>query len=383
MSEKKGVILHAVKGTDEGSFTVLDRDGKVRKRTCLNVKEHQKFEHLAYGRTLKINLYLDQAKVNVLYTPESDRKERLILDQGQLVVPLDPALDGRLLVEGSMMILERVKVADRGLFKVTDLSGFPVTNVYLEVDAYKLPPLYVAILSLLGLLAFLLLVCLLSCLYNVHRRAERARKLSLIAQHAGKSEEGEAFRQVVQEAYSRFAEESTMQSQWDSNATESTEVTIKGLEVSKPGRYHTLSSDKNFLDMSDSGVEFNSSALPLDSDTDVPQTYASHKLLLNSTAGASQAHSPDITLVPDGEFTASRTPDSAMSPATNPHSDAVGTPDGNLMGAASPETTRSAGEPANGIVKSPEEGCAADSVLGEAPEKEVSAASVPTPVEST
>lgn len=240
-----------------------------------------------------------------------------------------------------------------------------------------------AILSLLGLLAFLLLVCLFSCLYNVHRRAERARKLSLIAQHAGKSEEGEAFRQVVQEAYSRFAEESTMHSQWDSNATESTEVTIKGLEVSKPGRYHTLSSDKNFLDMSDSGVEFNSSALPLDSDTEGLQTYASHKLLINSTGGAGHGNSPDITLVPDGELSASPTPDSAMSPATNPRSDAAGTPDGNLMGAASPVATRSAGEPDNGMAKSPEEGYAADSVSGEAVEKEVFAASVPTTVEST
>lgn len=65
------------------------------------------------------------------------------------------------------------------------------------ITAYKLPQLNVAIISLLSLLAFLLLVCLLSCLTKVHRRAERARKITLIAQQAGKGD-GEAFRQVKQ-----------------------------------------------------------------------------------------------------------------------------------------------------------------------------------------
>lgn len=37
VSEKR-VTLSMVQGTDEGSFTVLDRDGKVRRRSCLNVK---------------------------------------------------------------------------------------------------------------------------------------------------------------------------------------------------------------------------------------------------------------------------------------------------------------------------------------------------------
>lgn len=67
--------------------------------------------------------------------------------------------------------------------------------LFSRITAYKLPQLYVAIISLLSLLAFLLLVCLLSCLIKVHRRAERARKIALIAQQAGKGD-GEAFRQV-------------------------------------------------------------------------------------------------------------------------------------------------------------------------------------------
>lgn len=34
----KEVTLHKVTGMDEGSYTILDRDGKIRMRTCLNVK---------------------------------------------------------------------------------------------------------------------------------------------------------------------------------------------------------------------------------------------------------------------------------------------------------------------------------------------------------
>lgn len=53
-----------------------------------------------------------------------------------------------------------------------------------------------AIIALLGLVVFLLLVCLLSCLIKVKKRAKRAAALEKIAQNAGKEEEGEAFRQV-------------------------------------------------------------------------------------------------------------------------------------------------------------------------------------------
>lgn len=58
-----------------------------------------------------------------------------------------------------------------------------------------------AIIALLGLLAFLLLVCLLSCLIKVKKRAKRAAALEKIAQNAGKEEEGEAFRQVGEKKY--------------------------------------------------------------------------------------------------------------------------------------------------------------------------------------
>lgn len=37
VSEKR-VVLHSVRMTDEGSFTVKDSEGKVKIRTCLNVR---------------------------------------------------------------------------------------------------------------------------------------------------------------------------------------------------------------------------------------------------------------------------------------------------------------------------------------------------------
>nr|XP_023649904.1 INO80 complex subunit E isoform X2 [Paramormyrops kingsleyae] len=279
-ASEQRVSLHGVTRADEGSYTILDSEMKVKKKMCLNVKEHQHFAHLPYAGTLKIHLYLNRSLVKVFYTPESDSKRRLVLDQGELVVPMDASLDGRFFVEGSLCILEHVRVTDKGLFQVTDLEDFPVSNVYLTVDPYKLPSLYVAIISLLSLLAFLLCVCLFSCMLKVHRRAEKAKAIAKIAQHAGK-EEGETFRQVVHDAYARFTEESSLQSQWDSN-TDKTEVDIKGLEVSKPGQYRPLSPDKNNMETSDSGVEFNTAALPLDSDTDGLPTYTSQKLLLDS-----------------------------------------------------------------------------------------------------
>lgn len=62
--------------------------------------------------------------------------------------------------------------------------------------AYKLESLYVALIALLGVVVFLLLVCLLSCLIKVKKRAKRAAALEKLAQNAGKDAEGEAFRQV-------------------------------------------------------------------------------------------------------------------------------------------------------------------------------------------
>ncbi|XP_035234705.1 uncharacterized protein si:dkeyp-77h1.4 [Anguilla anguilla] len=295
------LTLHAVTPSDEGSYAVLDSEGRLKKKVCLNVKEHQNFVTLPYSGTLKINLILNSTKVKVLYTPNYDFKGRVILDQGVLAVPMDPSLEGRLSLQGSTLILERVRASDTGTFSVMDLQGFPVSNVYLEeVEGYKLPPLVVAVISLLSLLVFLLFVCLVSCLVKVRRRALKARAIEKIAQNAGK-DEGDAFRQVVQHAYTRFNEESTTQSQCDSS-TMKTEVDIKGLEVSK-----------NLLEMSDSGVEFSAPGLPHDSDTDAPPSYTSPKIQvdsghLNSTAVPEAK--PSVNQTPDSKPSANQIPES-------------------------------------------------------------------------
>lgn len=338
VSEKK-VTLRSVRMSDEGSYTVMDRTGKVKMRNCLNVREHQNFIRLTYGANFTLHLYLHHSNLNVVYRPKSSSQDRPIVEQGVVISPLDSQLEGRLSVEGAVIHMKKLQEADTGVFKLTDLAGFSVAHVYIEVEPYKLPPLTVVILSLLGLVAFMLLVCLLSCLYKVHKRNEKNKKLLLLAQQSGKGD-GEAFRQVVHEAYTRFTEESLMQSICD-QPSESTEVTIKGLEVSKPGRYQALTSDTNLLEMSDSGVEFTSSGLPLDSDTDGGMTYASHKPLLNAVSPTAitevPANSPDVS-APLDDLSATRTPDSVLSPspASNPRSLTPATPEGSQQGAASP-----------------------------------------------
>lgn len=104
--------------------------------------------------------------------------------------------------------------------------------------------------------------------------------------------------------------------------------------------------------MSDSGVEFTHSGLPLDSDTEAVMTYASHKPLLNAAsppAVTEQVHTDSLeaTAPLDGDLSTVRTPDSALSasPASNPRSASAATPDGSLQGAASPATaSKSTGE---------------------------------------
>lgn len=221
----KHVTLHSVTMTDEGSFTVLDRDGKVRRRNCLNVRgedgvhslqtmgakttsqlvlgralrsvlvifllrnsqqgvvchcqnpenpedicgpqcvrfftEHQDFKQLSYGGNLKMEMYLPYSNVSVVYRPKSDNQDRVVLDQGVLMTPLDPMLEGRLSVEGSQLTLKKVNMADEGVFKVTDLAGFPVAHVYIEVQGERNTNNTTATLLLL-----LLLMCNVTCYYN-------------------------------------------------------------------------------------------------------------------------------------------------------------------------------------------------------------------------
>lgn len=84
-----------------------------------------------------MKLYLHHSKLNIVYRPKSDNQDRVILDQGVLMTPLDHGLEGRLTVEGSELIMKKVHVADTGVFKVTDLAGFTVAHVYIEVDGKR------------------------------------------------------------------------------------------------------------------------------------------------------------------------------------------------------------------------------------------------------
>lgn len=85
-----------------------------------------------------MNLYLDHSNLNIVYRLKSDNQDRVIVDQGTVVTPLDPLLEGRIKVEGSALTMKKVNVADTGVFKITDLAGFSVAHVYLEVERKSL-----------------------------------------------------------------------------------------------------------------------------------------------------------------------------------------------------------------------------------------------------
>lgn len=260
---ERQVTLSAVTGADEGSYTVRDAKGEIQRKVCLNVKEHQNFVILPYGKQLKINLILNSSLVRLYYTPDYDPTPRLLLDKGEFTSAREElGLENRLSMEGSLVFLDQVKGADAGQFKIIDILGFTVASINLEVQPYKLETVYVAIIALLGLLVFLLLVCLLSCLIKVKKRAKRAAALEKIAQNAGKEDEGEAFREVVKNI-TKLSEESKHSQADNTEKSQSTEVDIKGLEVSSK----EVGVDN--LETSDSGVGFNT-ALPLDTDTDAP-----------------------------------------------------------------------------------------------------------------
>lgn len=95
---------------------------------------HQTFLRPTNGDNLKIKLYLHHSNFNIVYRSKSDNQDRSVLSQGVLVTPLDPQLEGRLTVEGSQLIFKKVHVSDTGVFKVTDLAGFPVAHVHIEVQ---------------------------------------------------------------------------------------------------------------------------------------------------------------------------------------------------------------------------------------------------------
>ncbi|XP_016357221.1 uncharacterized protein LOC107700178 [Sinocyclocheilus anshuiensis] len=282
--------LRAVTGADEGSYTFSDSIGKVQKKICLNVKAHQIFATLSYGGTLKINLHMNSSLARLLYIPQSDKHKYLIMDNGELSVPPNVDLEGRLSLEDSLCLLTDVRANDAGVFSVTDHQGFLVSDVHLEIEPYRLPKLYIAIIVLVALLVLLLLVCLVSCLVKIRKRAAKARAIEEKAQNAGKVE-GDAFRQVVKDACTHQNEEAPALSQKEdiTEKSQSTEVSIKGLEVSTK----EPSLQERNMETSDSGVGFNTTGLPLDSDTDAPTAALADSDVLSSSAA------PDVKAIPN------------------------------------------------------------------------------------
>ncbi|KAF4088474.1 hypothetical protein AMELA_G00082700 [Ameiurus melas] len=324
------LLLKAVTGADEGSYTITLTGGKVGKKMCLNVKENQQFVTVPYGGTFKLNLHLNSSSARLIFSPDLGRSHNLswmIMNRGELNLLPDHNLEGRFSIDNSMCILKQVKATDAGLYQVTDLQGFSVSKFHLGVEPYRLPNVFVAVISLLALLVVLLLVCLVSCLVKVRKRAAKAKAIEKIAKNAGK-EEGNAFRQVVKEACCRQNDEAPALSQKEdiTEKSQSTEISIKGLEVSAKD---TSIHEKN-LETSDSGVGFTTAGLPLDSDTEAPTvTIADADFLSSSVASdakpnAKQESKPTVSSpskpAPTPEAKpASETPVSAaLKPAPSP-----------------------------------------------------------------
>ncbi|XP_061919851.1 uncharacterized protein si:dkeyp-77h1.4 [Entelurus aequoreus] len=362
------VILKAATGADQGSYTVRDARGVIKKKVCLHVIEHRNFETLLQGEKLKINLMLNSSLVKLYYIPDKDPTPRLLMDKGNFThAQTDLGFEDRLSMEGSQVILDKVKPSDKGVFEVTDLLEYPVSKIHLQLKrknglileksgevkessvtsltfcaAHKLESLYVAIIALLGLLVLLLLVCLLSCLIKVNKRSKRSAALEKIAQNAGKEEEGEAFRQVVKNI-TKLSEDSKHSQADNTEKSQSTEVDIKGLEVS------SKEVGMGNLDTSDSGVGFNT-ALPLDTDTDqipdseavsisvAPETKAPATMEGKPISVAETKAVPETKKTPDHQsinLDVPKSADAKPSPASSPEPKNAVSP-GDLKPAASP-----------------------------------------------
>ncbi|XP_017324885.1 uncharacterized protein si:dkeyp-77h1.4 isoform X2 [Ictalurus punctatus] len=309
------VVLKAVTGADEGSYTITLTGGKVGKKICLNVKEELKFVTVPYGGTFKLNLHLNSSSARLIFSPDFGRSDNIswvIMDRGELNLLPDHNLEGRFSMDNSMCILKQVKASDAGLYQVTDLQGFSVSKFYLGVEPYRLPNVFLAVISLLALLVVLLLVCLVSCLVKVRKRAAKAKAIEKIAKNAGK-EEGNAFRQVVKEACCRQNDDAPALSQKEdiTEKSQSTEISIKGLEVSAKD---TSIHEKN-LETSDSGVGFTTAGLPLDSDTEAPTVPIGETDFLSSSV-ASDAK-------PIAKQESKLTPSSPPKPAPTPEAKPV------------------------------------------------------------
>ncbi|XP_065101883.2 uncharacterized protein [Paramisgurnus dabryanus] len=336
--------LQAVTGADEGSYT-FRAGGKEQKKICLKVKAHQVFVTLTYGGTLKINLHINSSLARLFYTPKSDKTGKyVILESGELKMPPNLNFENRLSLEESVCVLTGLKASDAGVFSETDLHGFHVSEVYLEVEEYRLPNLFIAIIALVALLVLLLLVCLISCLIKIRKRAAKAKATEENTDKA----EGDAFRQVVKDACTNQNEEAPALSQKEdiTEKSQSTEVSIKGLEVSTK----EPSLQERNLETSDSGVGFNTSGLPVDSDTDVQTAPIDSDVLSSSAAPSLKADpepksapsppkpAPTSDLKPAPVAKSTAPPPPSPEPKVTPESKPAVTPEPKLTLSSTPET---------------------------------------------
>lgn len=325
---EKHITLRAVTGADEGSYAVREPKGEIRWKMCLNVRGHQHFLELPQGKRMKINLILNSSLVQLHYTRNSDpapRTPHLLLDKGNFTsAQTELGFEDRTSLEGNVFFLDQIKASDAGEFKVTDILGFTVTIVHLKLKPFQLEKLYVAIIALLAFVVFLLLACLISCLFKVRKRAKRNAALEKLAQ---KEDDGEAFRQVVKNI-TKLSEESKHSQADTTEKSQSTEVDIKGLEVS------SKEVGVGNLETSDSGVGFNT-ALPLDTDTDAADALpdseaasitapAERKPTPPPAAAAAAAATPQPT-APPAEQTKAPAPPAPSAPAAETEAKALKT----------------------------------------------------------
>lgn len=77
---------------------------------------------------------MNNSLARLLYKPHSDKYKYLIMENGQLNLPPNLDLEGRLSLEDSLCLLTDVRASDAGVFSVTDLEGFLVSDVHLEME---------------------------------------------------------------------------------------------------------------------------------------------------------------------------------------------------------------------------------------------------------
>lgn len=96
---------------------------------------------MAYGDNFKINLHLNSSSARLMYLGKSSASESarswIIMERGEPKLPPELDMEGRFSVEDVTCTLEQVRDTDKGLYLVTDLQDFVVSNIYLSVKGKR------------------------------------------------------------------------------------------------------------------------------------------------------------------------------------------------------------------------------------------------------